>query len=375
MRGFQPARARRWVGAAGAATPTLIAALALLAAPAPSAAQTDCAAAMSTACTERLGAGALAPADDSCQKQWAAYRACLGRLATEGARPAPGPAAGCTEAQAQRLWTSAERAGDCFAYQGYRAACPNTPEARFAELAMRRLRCAADPAPVPVGSTTISAPAATSEEPAQPAWTPSETLIRAAQTELRRLRLYRGAVDGLWGGGSARALSAFERAEGLAPADGRLKESTLAALRAAPTPSRPPRPAAPPDDEGSAAYFAAVIGDQVLFGPGSSDLTLDARGILDRQAAWFQRHPQSRLVIEGYAAADEAGLTTREELSALSARRADGVRGYLKSKGVDRNRIGLLSMGGARPAEECGPGDLPCQAKNRRVVVVAEPRR
>ncbi|MEO1331025.1 MAG: peptidoglycan-binding protein, partial [Pseudomonadota bacterium] len=68
-------------------------------------------------------------------------------------------------------------------------------------------------------------------------WRPSEAEIREAQSALARLGRYKGAVDGRWGDASQAALRAFQREAGLSPADGVLRKTTLAALRAAPTPA------------------------------------------------------------------------------------------------------------------------------------------
>ncbi|MEL6980008.1 MAG: OmpA family protein, partial [Pseudomonadota bacterium] len=130
------------------------------------AAQSDCRSVMTAACAERFGAGATRFEDATCRQQWAAYRRCIKRLAAEGAAAAAPSAARCTEAQAQRLWTSAERAGDCYAYEGFREACPGTPEARFAAAAMRRLNCA--PAAAPTSRPAPAVRRAPTLEPSAP---------------------------------------------------------------------------------------------------------------------------------------------------------------------------------------------------------------
>ena len=125
--------------------------------------------------------------------------------------------------------------------------CPNSPQAGFARFKLQRLQAAATPAPDPA-QDPVAAPAA--EPPAPPpAAFPREADYRAAQTELRRLRLYSSGIDGDWGPGSQRAMTAFQRQAGIAPADGALTELSLAALRLAPTPPEPerrPEPVAQP---------------------------------------------------------------------------------------------------------------------------------
>ena len=136
-------------------------------------------------------------------------------------------------------------------------ACPNAPQAELARLRLGRLQAAATPAPEPA-QDPVAAPAA--EPPAPPpAAFPREADYRAAQTELRRLRLYSSGIDGDWGPGSQRAMTAFQRQAGIEPADGALTELSLAALRLAPTPPEPEptRPAATQPTPPPAATSAA----------------------------------------------------------------------------------------------------------------------
>ena len=70
---------------------------------------------------------------------------------------------------------------------------------------------------------------------------------RSAQADLNRLGYDAGPEDGDFGPMSRTALMAFQQAEGITPADGRLTAAVLAALRAAPTPQPAPETeAAPP---------------------------------------------------------------------------------------------------------------------------------
>lgn len=66
---------------------------------------------------------------------------------------------GCSENRAQNLWADAKAANDCIAYESFLAACPNTPEARFAEGRMRRLSCDSGLRPA------VVRPSATPERP------------------------------------------------------------------------------------------------------------------------------------------------------------------------------------------------------------------
>ncbi|MBV8092063.1 MAG: peptidoglycan-associated lipoprotein Pal [Acetobacteraceae bacterium] len=87
------------------------------------------------------------------------------------------------------------------------------------------------------------------------------------------------------------------------------------------------------------------VGDRVFFAFDSSQLTAEARGTLDRQAAWLQRYPQVRVRIAGNC--DERG--TEEYNLALGQRRANAARDYLVARGVDASRISTISYGKDRP--------------------------
>jgi peptidoglycan-associated lipoprotein len=119
--------------------------------------------------------------------------------------------------------------------------------------------------------------------------------------------------------------------------------------------------------EATAEYFAAQIGDTVLFPAETTTLTSDARGILSRQAEWLNKHGNFSAVVQGHS--DEHG--TSEYNLALGARRASAVQEYLIAQGVGANRIRTLSFGKERPLEICS--DESCYAKNRRAVTVVSP--
>jgi peptidoglycan-associated lipoprotein len=115
---------------------------------------------------------------------------------------------------------------------------------------------------------------------------------------------------------------------------------------------------------GSAQDFVVNVGDRVFFESDSSDLTPTATGTLDRQASWLQRYGRYAFLVEGHA--DERG--TREYNYALGARRAQAVRDYLASRGIDGSRIRTVSYGKERPVQVCN--DISCWSQNRRAVTV-----
>ena len=115
---------------------------------------------------------------------------------------------------------------------------------------------------------------------------------------------------------------------------------------------------------GSAQDFVVNVGDRVFFETDSPELTQQARATLDKQAQWLQLYNRYSFTIEGHA--DERG--TREYNIALGARRAQTVREYLVSRGIDGNRMRTISYGKERPVAVCN--DISCWSQNRRAVTV-----
>jgi peptidoglycan-associated lipoprotein len=118
---------------------------------------------------------------------------------------------------------------------------------------------------------------------------------------------------------------------------------------------------APP---GSQQDFVVNVGDRVFFETDSTDLTQQARATLDKQAQWLSQYNRYSFTIEGHA--DERG--TREYNIALGARRAQTVREYLTSRGIEAQRMRTISYGKERPVAVCN--DISCWSQNRRAVTV-----
>ena len=115
---------------------------------------------------------------------------------------------------------------------------------------------------------------------------------------------------------------------------------------------------------GSAQDFVVNVGDRVFFESDSTELTPQSVATLDKQAEWLQRYNRYAFTVEGHA--DERG--TRDYTIALGARRAQTVRAYLISRGVQGNRMRTISYGKERPVAVCN--DISCWSQNRRAVTV-----
>ena len=93
----------------------------------------------------------------------------------------------------------------------------------------------------------------------------------------------------------------------------------------------------------------------------SSELSEQARNILSKNAAYLKKNSDLEVLSEGHT--DERG--TVEYNIALGQKRAQSVRRYYISLGLDPKRIGSLSYGKEKPVCEDGTED--CKSKNRRV--------
>ena len=114
----------------------------------------------------------------------------------------------------------------------------------------------------------------------------------------------------------------------------------------------------------SEKYFIEKIGDRILFEVDNSGLTALAKTILNSQADWLLINAEYQVLIEGHA--DEQG--TRDYNLALGARRAQIVKEYLISRGVDPNNISIVTYGKERPLENCSAEV--CWSQNRRAVTI-----
>ncbi len=113
---------------------------------------------------------------------------------------------------------------------------------------------------------------------------------------------------------------------------------------------------------GTQEDLVAYVGDRVFFEYDSAVLSSNAQSTLARQAEWLKNNAKVTVTIEGHC--DERG--TREYNLALGERRANAVKKYLISLGVDKKRISTVSYGKERP-EVVGASDT-SWSKNRRGV-------
>jgi peptidoglycan-associated lipoprotein len=98
----------------------------------------------------------------------------------------------------------------------------------------------------------------------------------------------------------------------------------------------------------------------IFFDFDRATIRAEDRKILERNAEWLKANPKAKILIEGHC--DERG--TIEYNLALGDKRANAVRNYLISLGVDPTRMATISYGEEKPFD---PGhNEEAWAKNRR---------
>jgi len=112
--------------------------------------------------------------------------------------------------------------------------------------------------------------------------------------------------------------------------------------------------------EASMEEQAKAALQDVHFDLDASALSEEARGILAGNATWLKQNPGVKIQVEGHC--DERG--TEEYNLALGQRRAQAVKDYLMSLGLEEARLKTISYGESLPLD---PGHTEeAWAKNRR---------
>jgi peptidoglycan-associated lipoprotein len=116
------------------------------------------------------------------------------------------------------------------------------------------------------------------------------------------------------------------------------------------------------DKDQSAAVDNSIPSElkTVYFEYDSFDLSTEARDLLSKNAAWMKAHPTDKVVVSGHC--DKRGST--EYNLALGEKRAQVVRNYLQSLGIDPARMSIISYGEEQPIDYGDAEDA--LARNRR---------
>jgi len=99
-------------------------------------------------------------------------------------------------------------------------------------------------------------------------------------------------------------------------------------------------------DEAAKVEFKDYTKDRVFFGYDKATLSEEAIKTLRLQVEWLKSNPEVKVQIQGHC--DERG--TREYNLALGEKRANVVKEYLVSRGIDADRIRTISYGKEKPA-------------------------
>ncbi len=139
--------------------------------------------------------------------------------------------------------------------------------------------------------------------------------------------------------------------------------------QAAPPPPPPPAPAPPPPPPPPARFEKQTMSSTELFAFDSATLR-PPQPKLDEIAEVLKRNPQvGNVRVTGYT--DRLGSDAYN--IKLSQRRADAVKSYLVSRGVDGARLSTLGKGKADPVVQCSDKNraalIKCLEPNRRVEV------
>lgn len=132
------------------------------------------------------------------------------------------------------------------------------------------------------------------------------------------------------------------------------KAATEASAKAAPAPTPVPVTIVPEPTPAVAAAEPTVTVDELnrrgylvdaFFDFDQYAIRPDQRATLDRDAVWLRKQATVKIVVEGHC--DERG--TAQYNMALGERRAQAVKEYLASLGIDSSRIQVVSYGKERP--------------------------
>ena len=157
-----------------------------------------------------------------------------------------------------------------------------------------------------------------------------------------------------------------------APAPAPAPAPTPAPAPAASAPAPAPAPVAKPAPEAPKKPAIVNIASTELGECNKATLSADARGLLDREVIGKLKDLGTIRYINVNGHADRLG--TPQYNQKLSEKRADAVRAYLVSKGVDAKSVETFGFGKTLPVKSCPDQKqrkevIECLAPNRRVIV------
>ena len=143
---------------------------------------------------------------------------------------------------------------------------------------------------------------------------------------------------------------------------------------AAPVPPPPPAPAPAPRPAPAPQVQKITLDSKVLFDFDKAVLKPEGKAAIDSQVVGRLSSMQKLEVVLVTGHTDRLGTDAYNQK--LSERRADAVRDYLVSKGIDKAKIETIGMGEKQPVVQCDQKSfkalVECLAPNRRVEVQAK---
>jgi peptidoglycan-associated lipoprotein len=110
-------------------------------------------------------------------------------------------------------------------------------------------------------------------------------------------------------------------------------------------PEQSPEDATSPEPTDLVTAERAFANEKIHFAFDSSDLSSDARQILNGQAEYLRTNPDITITVEGYC--DERGMEAYN--AALGQRRAKSVKNFLVNLGIGPDRLNTVSYGEEQP--------------------------
>ncbi|KAA0014659.1 OmpA family protein [Billgrantia pellis] len=177
-----------------------------------------------------------------------------------------------------------------------------------------------------------------------------------------------GIAGGLIGGGIGYATSGSSD-EDAGTATGAVAGSAIGALLCAdrtpePEPVAEPAPTPAPEPAPVTEFETVTLDSEVTFAFDSAEIRPEAHRTLDEVATTLRENPDLRVRIEGHT--DSIGSAQYNQ--DLSQRRADSVRDFLVSRGIEERRMTTRGFGEENPVatNETDAG----RQQNRRVEIV-----
>ncbi len=117
-----------------------------------------------------------------------------------------------------------------------------------------------------------------------------------------------------------------------------------------------------------------VMENAILFALGSTELSDEARGILDSTVvAYLKRYPDQEIRVDGHTDGVPIKVSAYQDNYHLSVMRAHSVMKHLRSRGIPAQNMYLAGFGPNRPEVEPPQPEAPV-AENRRIEILLIPK-